>query len=380
MKFIVVLSVLIFGAAALAPVKYAEKDIAIPNKYIVSLKKDANLQDVMTRTKAFVVDVEFGWILKGLNAFVVNIGLQGLDFIRSFDEVLRIEQDQIGSLDQVASWGLDRTDQRDLPLDDEFYPEGDGTGVTVYVVDTGIFYDHNDYGGRAGEFLDLIGGNNPGGDCHGHGSHCAGTVGGNIYGVANNCLLKAVRIYNCQGLGSASDAAYGITYVGDNGDLPGVLSMSFSYVDSTIVDEAADYVIDRGFVAVTSSGNDNQDACFKSPQRNRRTISVGATTINDRRALYSNFGTCQDVWAPGSNIVSCHNSDPNGSATMSGTSMACPHVAGVAAVHFGLKPESTPAEVKTAIQNDASVNKVIDGKEAEGTPNLLLYSRDPAQP
>ncbi|XP_070561741.1 extracellular serine proteinase-like [Ptychodera flava] len=375
MKRLLVFALAVCSVAALAPIKFAERSVAIPNKYIVSLKKDADVDGAIQKLKAFTVDAEYGWVMRGLKAFVVSVDRANLNFIRSLSEVAHIEQDSIGSIDQsIASWGLDRTDQRDLPLDNQFVPEGDGAGTNIFVVDTGIFFDHNDFEGRAELFLDVIGGSNPGGDCHGHGSHCAGTVGGKQYGVAKQTKLWSVRVFSCTGSGSASNAAYAIEYIGDHGAKPGALSMSASYVNSQIVDDAADYVIDRDFAFATSSGNDNRDACFKSPQRNRRTISVGATDSSDRRASFSNFGPCQDIWAPGVSIVSCDNTNPNGSSVKSGTSMACPHVAGVAAIKLGIKGDLTADEVKTAILSDASVDRVSDAKEAENTPNLLLYS------
>ncbi|XP_077998762.1 alkaline serine exoprotease A-like [Glandiceps talaboti] len=375
MKLLFLLPVLaICSVNALAPVKYANEGIGIDNQYIVSLKKDANLQGAIQKVKAFTVDAVFGWEFKGMNKFVVTIGKTGLAFIRTFDEVVGIEQDSWGFIDQIASWGLDRTDQKDLPLDNVFIPEGDGAGANVYVLDTGIFYAHNDYEGRAALFIDVVGTPNEGGDCNGHGSHCAGTVGGRDFGVAKGVTLWGARVLNCFGGGSSSDCAYAMEVIADTGPKPGAYSMSLSFVNSQVVDDAADYAIDRGFTVVTSSSNDNADACNKSPQRNRRTISVGSTDINDARSSFSNYGVCQDIWAPGSNIISCDNTDPNGSTSKSGTSMSCPHVAGVAAIKLAINPDATPAEIKEIITSEASVDKISDAKEEEGTPNLMLYS------
>ncbi|XP_070561746.1 aqualysin-1-like [Ptychodera flava] len=379
MKCFLLLAALAFcSVSALAPLKMADHGTGIQNKYIVSIRKSGNRRDVMAKVRAFTVDAEFGHEFKGLNAFVVSVGKEGLDFIRSIPGVSHIEQDSIGHIDQnIASWGLDRTDQRDLPLNDLFYPEGDGAGANVFVVDTGIYYDHNDFGGRAEFFYDPIGGSNPNGDCNGHGTHCAGTVGGTLYGVAKQVKLWGVRTLNCQGSGSSSDTAAAMELIGDTGAKPGALSMSLSFTNSQVVDDAADYAIDRGFTVVTSSSNDNRDACFKSPQRNRRTISVGATDSTDARASFSNYGTCQDIWAPGVSIISCDISGPDASSSKSGTSMSCPHVAGVAGIKLALKPDSTPDEVKNAILTEATVGRVTDAKEEEGTPNLLLFSRLP---
>ncbi|XP_006811576.2 extracellular serine proteinase-like [Saccoglossus kowalevskii] len=379
MKWILVLAVLtlVQWTNASAPVYFAREDVAIPNKYMVFLEKDADLQSIKMRIKSFSFIAEFGWEYKGMNGFVVTIDNKGLNYMRDLDEVRYIEQDQMGHKDAIASWGLDRTDQRTLPLDDVFVPEGDGAGANVFVLDTGITYAHTDFEGRAKLFRDMVNPGNPSEtDCDGHGTHCAGTVGGATYGVAKKVNLWNTRVLNCFGSGPASDVAAGMTEVADFGDRPAAISMSLSYVDSVTIDDAATYCFENGVSVVTSSGNDDADACFKSPQRNNRTIAVGATDDTDTRAYFSNYGPCQDIYAPGVDIVSCDNNDLNGSSVKSGTSMSCPHVAGVAAIKLGIKPEMSPGEVKTTILADSTPGVVNDAKEEEDTPNKLLYSAE----
>jgi len=300
------------------------------------------------------------------NGFAAELPRLVVDWLLTLEEVEYVEEDQIFTA--YETWGLDRVDQRDLPLDNAYNPLGDGSGVNVYVIDTGINYDHNDFGGRAQYFDDQI--SSGGADCNGHGSHCAGTVGGTTWGVAKKANLWAVRVLSCSGSGSNSGVVAGMENVANGGSLPGVASLSLGGGPSLSTDRAVNTLKDAGFVVVVAAGNDNDDACNYSPARAANAITVGATDNTDTRSSFSNWGTCLDIFAPGSSITSCWWTGTDSTRTISGTSMACPHVAGAAAVILGNNPSLSPDQVESALKADASVNKI---SQVRGSINSLLY-------
>jgi aqualysin 1 len=274
-----------------------------------------------------------------------------------------------------AVWNLDRLDQRALPLDTTFSYGVTGAGVTVYVVDTGIRSTHAEFGGRVRPgftvFTDAYGTE----DCHGHGTHVAGTVGGATYGVARDVALVPVRVMSCSGSGSVSSIIAGLDWIAAHRSGPTVVNMSLGGGASNALDTAVRNLIAGGVTVAVAAGNANADACSYSPARVGEAITTGATTSSDARASYSNYGACVNVFAPGSSVRAATNTSDTSSGTKSGTSMASPHAAGVAALLLQTAPSATPAQVFTMLR-DAATSGRLTGLGA-GSPNLLLYA-DPS--
>jgi len=272
-----------------------------------------------------------------------------------------------------ATWGLVRVSQRNLALTpaNYLYDSSAGNGADVYVIDTGILITHPDFGGRASFGYTAITGESNS-DLNGHGTHCAGTVAGTAYGVAKQARLIAVKVLNGAGSGTNAGVIQGVNWVTNNksGTRPSVASMSLGGGASTTLDQAVQNSITAGTPYSIAAGNDNANACNGSPARVTTAITVGATANTDVRSTFSSFGTCVDVFAPGTNIQSDWLN--NGVNTISGTSMATPHVAGVAALYRALNPAHTATQVKAAIVGSATPNKVTN--PGAGSPNLLLYN------
>jgi subtilisin family serine protease len=270
------------------------------------------------------------------------------------------------SVQTGATWGLDRVDQRARPLNGTYRYTSTGTGVTAYVIDTGIYTAHPNFGGRAsGGFTSVSDGNGTN-DCNGHGTHVAGTIGSATYGVAKAVRLVAVRVLDCAGSGSYSGVIAGIDWVTFNHAGPSVANMSLGGGRSQALNDAVTASIGEGVTYAVAAGNENQSACNVSPASTPLALTAGATDINDNRASFSNFGSCVDVFAPGVNITS--TSRTGGTATFSGTSMASPHVAGLAALFLQNNPYATPATVASVIKTDAAAGVV---GSPNGSPNLL---------
>ncbi|WHT23247.1 S8 family serine peptidase [Crossiella sp. CA-258035] len=272
------------------------------------------------------------------------------------------------------TWGLDRVDQRDLPLDREYSYRGKGDGVTVYVVDSGVDYRQSDFGGRASSGYDFIDNDADAADCAGHGTHVAGTVGSNTYGVAKGVKVVSVRVLGCNNSGPWSTIVKGIDWVAKNARKPAVISLSLGGGVTSTVDQAVQGAIRAGVTATVAAGNSGQDACGVSPARVPEAITVAASDSQDRRSIFSggqssNFGRCTDLFAPGSNITSLRNG--GGIQQMNGTSMATPHVAGAAALYLGGNPGASPSQVSSALTGGATAGKITDGR---GSPNKLLHT------
>ena len=270
-----------------------------------------------------------------------------------------------------APWGLDRIDQADLPLNGSYSYASEGSGVTAYVVDTGVLPTHVDFGGRVRAGYDAFNGDTV--DCNGHGTHVAGTIGGATYGVAKAVSLVAVRVLDCAGSGTLSGVVAGIDWaVGDHASGPAVMNLSLGGNASSSLDAAVDRAIMDGITVVVAAGNSNVDACTVSPARASNAVTVGATTTSDTRASFSNFGSCLDLFAPGASILSTYSTSTTATATLSGTSMASPHVAGAAARILGADGSLRPDQVASALVASATVNKVTNA--GTNSPNRLLYA------
>ncbi|HEX5586776.1 MAG TPA: S8 family serine peptidase [Acidimicrobiia bacterium] len=272
------------------------------------------------------------------------------------------------------SWGLDRIDQHPLPLDTGYSYGDTGAGVTAYIVDTGIRATHTDFTGRVGSGFSAISDGRGTTDCAGHGTHVAGTIGGATYGVAKSVTLVPVRVLNCQGSGTTSGVVAGIDWAVGNhpADASAVLNMSLGGGISSTLDAAVQRATDDGITVVVAAGNSTADACNSSPSRAPSALTIGATTITDARASYSNFGTCLDLFAPGSAITSDWYTSDTGTNTISGTSMASPHVAGIAARYLQGHPAASPASVATALVAAATPNVVTD--PGAGSANRLAFA------
>jgi subtilisin family serine protease len=364
-----------------APVYAADSATAIAGQYIVVFKagagraqKSAALESARSNggEVLFLYDA-------ALNGFAAKLPAQALNGLVHNPNVEYIEADQVMSIDTTqtgATWGLDRIDQRNRPLNGTYIYNATGSGVTAYIIDTGIRITHNEFGGRAAYGWDFVGNDSNASDCNGHGTHVAGTVGGTKYGVAKGVSLKAVRVLNCSGSGSTSGVIAGINWVTSNhpAGAKAVANMSLGGSASSSLDTAISNSIADGVVYAIAAGNSSGNACSYSPARVGAAITVGATTSSDARASYSNYGSCLDVFAPGSSITSAWKNSNTATKTISGTSMATPHVAGVAALYLQ-GHSGTPQQVRDAIVNAATQN-VVTGA-GSGSPNKLLYSLIP---
>jgi subtilisin family serine protease len=380
------------GTVDLAPIDdLAGADLAttIPDRYIVVFKDGTDPAAVDTALVeaelAATESLDAAGNRQTLNlhyryesaliGFAASMPASSLETLKKNPNVAIIEPDQVITLSATQSpvtWGLDRIDQRNLPLSNSFTYNNTGAGVTAYIVDTGILYGHNEFGGRASFGYDAFGGN--GSDCNGHGTHVAGTVGGSVYGVAKSVTLKAVRVLNCSGSGTNSGVIAGVNWVASHhsAGAPAVANMSLGGSVSSALDTAVNNAINDGVTFAIAAGNSNRNACNYSPARVANAITVGATTSSDARASYSNYGSCLDLFAPGSSITSAWYTSNTATNTISGTSMATPHVAGVAALYLHSNTSASPATVRNAIVNNATTGKVTS--PGSNSPNRLLFT------
>ena len=314
---------------------------------------------------------------RAINALSVKVKHSEAGRIRNNPKVLFVELDQpMYALDTQSpspSWGLDRIDQRTLPLNSTFTASAKGAGVNAYIVDTGISSTHVDFTGRmSAGFSSIIDGNGTN-DCNGHGTHVAGTTAGSTYGIAKSATLIPVRVLDCIGSGTTSGVIAGLDWIVGHhtAGTPAVANMSLGGGASAALDAAVQNVINDGVVMAVAAGNDGLNACNYSPARAVNAITVGSTTTADAKSTFSNTGTCVDIFAPGSSITSAWIGNTTAISTISGTSMAAPHVAGVAAVLIGRFPTSTPAQIATMLRTSATPNVVTSA--GTGSPNYLLY-------
>jgi subtilisin family serine protease len=373
------------AAPATGTIRLAGGATAVPNSYIVVLKDSAvgakagtlqagsavgsKASGLAPKYKA-TVKRSFG---STLNGFEASMSASAAKAMAADPSVAFIEQNHTVSLlatQSNATWGLDRIDQKNRPLSTTYTYPTTATNVTAYIVDTGIRLNHSQFGGRATSGYDAVDGGSAD-DCNGHGTHVAGTVGGSTYGVAKGVKLVAVRVLDCAGSGTNAGVIAGVNWVTQNARKPAVANMSLGGGVSTALDNAVSSSIDSGVTYALAAGNSNANACSSSPSRVPAAITVGATTSTDARASYSNYGACLDIFAPGSSITSAWYTSASATNSISGTSMASPHVAGAAALVLSRNTGFTPAQVRTALVN-AATPSVVTGA-GTGSSNRLLF-------
>ena len=379
-----------------APVRNAKNPIE--GRYIVVLSNSSGpvgtLANSLLAPFGLKPDLVFSKALKG---FAVNMTPNQASQIAAASGVRYVEQDAVVKKSETP-WGLDRIDQAKLPLDGKFTPSSEASNVSAYIIDTGIRASHEEFKGRVGEGYNvagasdgmfnilgpigkILGGLLGGGgnekpdpsdptDCNGHGTHVAGTVAGSQYGIARGATIHAVRVLDCKGSGSTSGVIEGVEWVTKNAKKPAVVNMSLGGGASSALDEAVANSIKSGLFYAVAAGNEDADACGSSPARVDSAFTVGSTDKTDKRSSFSNKGKCVDIFAPGTDIISAWYDSDRASKTISGTSMASPHAAGVAALYLADHPDASPKQVMDALTK-ISVQDVVNNP-ANGSPNRLL--------
>ena len=352
----------------------------IPDEYIVVFKSDFapgldRAASVASAAASFDAKVEKVFT-KAINGALMKMNKGKARAMANHPSVAFVEPNQIFYSNEI--WGLDRIDQRNLPLDDSYSPQFDGTGVHVYIIDTGVNASHVEFSGRMGNGYDAIDNDSTPQDCNGHGTHVAGTAGGTTYGVAKNVTIHGVRVLDCGGSGSTAGVIAGVDWVANNHISPAVANMSLGGGASTALDNAVNNAVAAGVFMAVAAGNENQNACNVSPARAADAYTVGSTTSSDVRSSFSNFGTCVDIFAPGSSIQSAWYTSNTATNTISGTSMASPHVAGAAALLLDENGSLTPAQIASTLTSNATSN--VLSSLGSGSPNLLLYTEGGGTP
>lgn len=352
----------------------------IKNQYIVVLQAGS---DLPAQAAAAIAKQHGGQVLftynRAIRGFAVRIPEQAtsafLTAMQKNPQVSYVEEDTLMQTNTITQsnpvWGLDRIDQHNLPLSKSFNYNKTGSGVNAYIVDTGILASHQEFNGRVQTGYSAIADNNGTNDCNGHGTHVAGTVGGSTYGIAKNVGLVPVRVLDCAGSGAMSGVIAGLDWIIQNGRKSAVVNMSLGGSAYSTLDTAIDNLFNNGYVPVVAAGNSNTDACTSSPARAGKAITVAATDSTDTRASYSNYGSCVDLFAPGSQITSAWIGSNSSAATASGTSMASPHVAGVVATMLENNSTATPQSITDQLLNQSTINLI---QNPMSSPNRLLYN------
>ncbi|PZF98629.1 S8 family peptidase [Micromonospora deserti] len=371
------------AAEPVGAIRAAGGATAVADSYIVVFKDSAVGRSAVADNAKRLVGRHGGSVARtygaALRGFEVRVGPKAAARIAADPAVAYVEQNHTvsiaGTQTNPPSWGLDRIDQRNLPLNNSYTYPNTASNVRAYVIDTGVHYSHNDFGGRAVSGFDAVDGGSAD-DCNGHGTHVAGTVGGSAYGVAKGVQIVGVRVLNCQGSGTNAQVVAGIDWVTANAVKPAVANMSLGGGANSSIDTAVTNSINAGITYAVAAGNgdifgNRQNACNYSPARVAPAITVGATQNNDAAASFSNYGTCVDILAPGVNITSAWHTGNSATNTISGTSMASPHVAGAAALVLSANPSWSPQQVRDNLVNNATPDVVTN--VGTGTPNRLLY-------
>ncbi|MEU3446053.1 S8 family peptidase [Streptomyces thermolilacinus] len=368
------------GTAAEGVIQYADDPNAVEGSYIVTLDESAADSDA---TSGKAVAAKYGAKIKktytaALNGYAVQLSEAQAKKLAADPAVESVVQDRVFTISGTQpnpTWGLDRVDQRNLPLNQSYtYPDPGGSGVTAYIIDTGVRITHSDFGGRASYGYDAVDNDNTAQDGNGHGTHVAATVAGSAYGVAKNAKIVGVRVLNNSGSGTTAGVVAGIDWVTRNAVKPAVANMSLGGGADSTLDAAVRNSIASGVTYAVAAGNESTDASTKSPARVAEAITVGSTTSSDARSSFSNYGSILDIFAPGSSITSAWHTSDTATNTISGTSMAAPHVAGAAALYLANNRGATPSQVATALTSNATTGVVTN--PGSGSPNRLLYVGD----
>jgi subtilisin family serine protease len=370
--------------APTASLSSAAASRVIPGSYIVVFRPEvsnaADLARELVGAAHGTLRYTYASAIKG---FAAELPGNALDALRRNPNVAYVEQDGTVELfgggtqpAPPAPWGLDRVDQRTLPLSASYTWGTSGTGVHVYIIDTGIRTTHGDFGGRAVWDFNAVKGNDPDTDCHGHGTHVAGTVGGTTYGVAKGVSLHAVKVLDCAGSGRWSGLIAGIDWVTAHAAKPAVANMSLGGEYNQAANDAVAGSVASGVVYAVAAGNSSTDACAFSPASEPTALTVGATTKIDALSSFSNTGPCVDLFAPGTFVLSAYNRSDTDAVYLSGTSMATPHVTGAAALYLENHPTASPAEVANYLLAAATRDRIVG--VGTGSPNLLLFMGDSA--
>jgi subtilisin family serine protease len=360
------------GATLPATTASAAPPAEVAGRWIVTAAPGVDVRELLaqhTRSGGVAADRVYD---RALSGFAGTVSTAAVNRLRGDSRVTRVERDGIVRTvgTQVSPvWGLDRMDQASLPLDGAYVYPATGSGVQVHVLDTGV-RAHDDLGTRVAAGWSAVSDGNGTDDCHGHGTHVAGTVAGSRYGVAKTATVVPVRVLDCAGSGTSSGVIAGLDWVAKNRSGAAVVNMSLGGTASSSLDDAVRRVVASGVQVVVAAGNETVDACTSSPARVAEALTVGATANSDARASFSNYGSCLDLFAPGASITSLGISSRTATATMSGTSMAAPHVAGAAALVLEGAPSSTPATVASTLLG-AATSGVVTGA-GTGSPNRLL--------
>jgi serine protease len=371
-------------AISLAPVLGAGSAQAVPDSYIVVLRDTATAADVESTIAAAAAaggTVEHN--LRTINGFTGHLPVGALDVVRRAAGVRYVEQDTRASLDlptapgsvqdHTTVWGLDRIDQRDLPINRRYHYNDTGRGVTAYVIDTGIRVTHAQFDGRASSGYDFVDDDDDASDCHGHGTHMAGTLGGATYGVAKKVGLVAVRTIDCNGFGDVSDTIAGVDWVIDNAVGPSLITMSVRFNANQTLDDLVKAAFDADIPSAVAAGNFDQSACDESPMREPTANTVAATTSVDSEADFSNDGPCVDIYAPGVGVLSAWNTSDTAIEVLDGTSTASAHVAGAIALLLDKQPHLTAAQVSKLLAQRCTRDRISD--LGPGSPNCLLFTK-----